>query len=745
MVIHEWIRPRNNAFNRCRGPASIAAILLILSIATNHGVAGIPFQVASPESSDGPRSAPRVVRAEIQAMLDAIVEAILERHHPTRHWEPIRPPADQSAQPTGRTALAVLALLDAGMPAQSRRIAESIEWMSVTPADGTYAIAVRLMVWCRLPGRDRERRIECDRLLERFSLEGGGWDYGPTPRLGFVDQSLTQFALQAIAEAARRSIEVPRPIFERVRSRLLATQNPDGGWGYRRRGDPARGSMTAAGIASLALIERQAGSDRQGRRRVTDATARAMRWLSTRFDVEANPGCPRWHLYWIHALERAASVTGLRRIATRDWFEDAAAMIRRRLFLVERRVPPAIRGTPRLDRLAFAALVLRRGLEPVAFACLDLSESPPIDDLLGKACRLVSERVERETGWIRIEPNDPPHAWDRFPVLVVRSPPRAAWLDSSASAIAVRLAAFAASGGLVIALPDSTPSGVRTFPRRAIEAIVPADGIERPEAVERADPVRRRVGRWRLDARQAGSPLRRWCVSTRVPLLPPGQAVRIDGEMASMLASLCLERTAGLLPGRIPAAIADDAGRPDVGTTPGGRIRRIDWGGAGRIEPGVLNGWRRLAVQDPIADRIQAPIREPSQEPIQEPPASPSAVDPRTLVWLTGTADSNPAELGGVEKVFDRRGEFLLVEALSPGFRTNLIEWIRAAGWRVGLPPAGAPATCAGIHAEGRCVGVIVDDRPARRLLGIRTPADFSRHDLSMLHRSVRTALVADR
>ena len=667
-----------------------------------------------------------ITRETVRAMLDALIELIFERHHPTRHWEPIRPPSGQSPQPTGRTALVVLALLDAGIPARSPRVAAAIDWMSATPADGTYAIAARLMVWCRLPDFERERRHECTRLLERFSAEGGGWDYGPSPRLGFIDQSLTQFGLQAITEAVRRGVSIPNALFDRVRARFLATQNPDGGWGYRRRGDPSRGSMTAAGVASLALIEDHVRSTRKDRRKSLDAMKMAMTWLETRFDAEANPGCPRWHLYWIHALERAARVTGLRRLGTRDWFEESAAMIRRRLFLVEPRNPPRIRGDPRIDRIAFALLVLRRGLEPVAFACLDVGGGPPIDDLLGDACDLVSEHLERSTGWVRVGLDDPPRSWRRFPVLVVRSPSDAHWLDAPASTLASRLSAYVAHGGIVIALPDATGPGTRTFPQRAIAAIVPTAGHVELDSIRRTDPVRVRAGRWRIDAHQIGSNLRRWCIAARIPLRPGDLAERIDAEIAAMLASICLERSEGRLPSRTQTpSVRFDAPASEQS------IRRIDWPGAGLVEPMLLPAWHAF-------DHRAPPGRA-------RPSGDESKSRCRRLVWLSGVDDADPAGLGDPASVFDPEREFLVAEVLSPAFQATFTAWIRDHGWRVGLPPAGAPSSCTGLHDDERCIGVLIDDRPARRLLGIRTPPDFTFDDLDALHRSIEAASVIDR
>ncbi len=682
-----------------------------------------------------------VTEETVRGMLDALVEVILERHHPTRHWEPIRPPSGQSPQPTGRTALAVLALLDAGIPAQSPRIAAAIDWMSTTPADGTYAIAARLMVWCRLPDFDRARRLECERLLERFSVEGGGWDYGPSPRLGFIDQSLTQFGLQAITEAAQRGASIPAAVFDRVRARFIGTQNPDGGWGYRRIGDPSRGSMTAAGVASLAIIEKHLPSRRDDRRRMLDAMTKAVTWLEARFDVEANPGCPRWHLYWIHAMERAARMTGVRTLGTRDWFQESAAMIRRRLFLVEPRHPPRIRGTPRIDRLAFALLVLRRGLEPVAFACIDVGDRPPIDDLLGDACRLVSEHLERVTGWIRIDLDDPPESWRRFPVLVVRSPVDAAWLADPSSRLARRLAAFVASGGVVIALPSSIGPGTRTFPERAIAAIVPEAGNATPPTVARDDPARRRAGRWRIDARHLGSHLRRWCVAARVPLRPGALVTRVETELTAMLASICLERTAGRLPCRIPPSIEGGFDTTADPTTAEHPIRRVDWSGDGLVEPMLLHAWQRFGCD---------PSPEPSQDTDSTPASEIHATNSissshRRLVWLSGIGDADPADLGHPDDVFDPTREFLVTEAMSPEFRVAFIAWIRGRGWRVGLPPAGAPPSCAGLHHGGRCIGVLIDDRPARRLLDLKTPPDFTAADLKALHRSIEAARAIDR
>ena len=63
---------------------------------------------------------------EVRAMVDALVARIRANHEPTRQWEPEVLPEGNVAQPTGRTALAALALLEAGVPAQSPKLLAAI-------------------------------------------------------------------------------------------------------------------------------------------------------------------------------------------------------------------------------------------------------------------------------------------------------------------------------------------------------------------------------------------------------------------------------------------------------------------------------------------------------------------------------------------------------------------------------------------------------------------------------------------
>ena len=306
-------------------------------------------------------------REDAAEVTTALLKAISDRFHPQRYWEPSRAPSQQAAQPGGRTALAVLALLDAGLPAQRPDIASAIDALEQHPMEGTYAIAARLMAFARLPeGRLERAHRDVRMLLESFDPKAYGWDYGPSPRSTFVDQSLTQFVTLALAEASERGIDVPKEVFERVRERFLHLQGPDGGWGYQID-DPSRGSMTAAGLATIALCNRHAPGNSSIQKRSQQATAQALTWLEAEFTAQNNPGHSRWTDYWLLSVERAARATGLLTFSGEEWLQSGAASIARRL-LARTETGWRIRGgkPAGIEKLCFAAMFMRRAQEPIA-------------------------------------------------------------------------------------------------------------------------------------------------------------------------------------------------------------------------------------------------------------------------------------------------------------------------------------------------------------------------------------------
>ena len=183
---------------------------------------------------------------------------------------------------TGERALAALAVLRAGAPADgpslSRTIARVMSEADTAARDaygGAYHAGLFLMLLEELGSRADDlaggglARSLAARLVA-IQLPGGGWG----------DVSRTEFACLGLRAAERMGERVPEETWARAERFLVSRQAPDGGWGYRE-GDPATGSMTAGACAALVA----AGLDPD-----SDPVRRGLAWLETRFRVDMNPG-----------------------------------------------------------------------------------------------------------------------------------------------------------------------------------------------------------------------------------------------------------------------------------------------------------------------------------------------------------------------------------------------------------------------------------------------------------------------
>lgn len=353
---------------------------------------------------------------DVAQMRDALLAAISDRFDSQTLWEPSRYPSNQSKQPGGRTAFAVMTLLDAGIPAQRDDLAEAIPKLAAASMTGTYALAARLMAFRRLPLERRAPMYEdVDRLLRAFDHTACGWDYGPVPRSSFVDQSLTQFCVLALTEAIDGGATIDRRLFERVRSRFLALQDRSGGWGYRRNDTP-RGSMTAAGLATLTLCNEHAPQDHRAAAVTTEAIARASAWLAESFTATSNPGSRRWTDYWLLSLERAARATGDVRFGTDRWLEAGIKSIASRLLTRGSDGWRLRGGTPAgIEKLCFATQFLSRADVPLVLGYVGRGAPPHIfKDVLG----LIGEQLEETVGFVCLDEDAPVDDWLLSPLVV---------------------------------------------------------------------------------------------------------------------------------------------------------------------------------------------------------------------------------------------------------------------------------------------------------------------------------------
>lgn len=259
---------------------------------------------------------------------------------------------------TGITALALLALLNAGADATDTAVSKGLAYLldpqRYDAATGRFSGDVRgdypcytydtaLGILALVASEDRGRpRSEYRSMVAKardylLSIQysnpdnpndpqTGGWGY-PAP--GWTDLSNTQWVVMAVDAAYDYLGEVkPAPTDAnswtgKLLRYLGQCQRPDGGFGYRP-GEPSWGSMSAAGLWSLVL----AGVDTSDAR-----VAAVLRWIGANYQLDANPGRRLKALYYYHTtLAKALTMADFWEITTpdgrkHDWYAELAAYL----------------------------------------------------------------------------------------------------------------------------------------------------------------------------------------------------------------------------------------------------------------------------------------------------------------------------------------------------------------------------------------------------------------------------------
>ena len=141
----------------------------------------------------------------IQIAIDTIIDELYHLKDNNKFWEPQNKPKGTSHHEGGHTALVVLSLLTAGETFQDDKLKDAITYLQNVGMDGTYAVAVRTLVWAMLPPKYEDLlKKDTKWLLDAFSERAGGWNYRNQPNTTRRDNSITQYGALALWEAARR-------------------------------------------------------------------------------------------------------------------------------------------------------------------------------------------------------------------------------------------------------------------------------------------------------------------------------------------------------------------------------------------------------------------------------------------------------------------------------------------------------------------------------------------------------------
>jgi hypothetical protein len=387
----------------------------------------------------------------VQRAIKAIVEELYDRKDPEHFWDPVRwnsTTHGQKAQKGGYTALAVFALLSAGESYQDERMIDAITWLETAGLSGTYAISLRAHVWALLPPKFEDRlAADTKWLIDAFDEEESGWGYEHGTAKRQADNSLAQYGVLGLWEAAKRGARIEPRYWRNIEQRFLNSQFDDGAWNYMRT-QPATGSMSAAGLTVLFITQdllhaadavdlKSRGADPH-----ESAIELGLRWFENHFSATENPGKDTHFFYYLYGVERVGLASGYRNFGTHDWFREGAAEIIRRLCRVdpdsgEMAVHAKIGGQSRgatiaIDDLSFALLFLSRGRVPVAVNKLrDEAQSwnnRPRD--VANLVAWIGDKSETALNWQIVDLGGEPEQWLDAPLLYWASSDCPSWLKS---------------------------------------------------------------------------------------------------------------------------------------------------------------------------------------------------------------------------------------------------------------------------------------------------------------------------
>ena len=145
------------------------------------------------------------------------------------------------------------------------------------------------------------------------------------------DNSTSQYALLGLWSAARSKVNVEPEAWKRALKIFRERQTDDGGWHYQTHGGYGYGSMTCAGICSVALARHHLGEAAPAE---DPAVERGLAWLVNHFSVSKHPESSDNHLfYYLSSLERVGRVLDTEFIGPHEWYPLGAR------FLIDKQQP----------------------------------------------------------------------------------------------------------------------------------------------------------------------------------------------------------------------------------------------------------------------------------------------------------------------------------------------------------------------------------------------------------------------
>jgi hypothetical protein len=277
---------------------------------------------------------------QVRKAINKGVSYLKNAQKPHGAWEDY--PVLTTKHPGGTTAMAVLALLNAGVPADDDVIKKGLTYLSSIEDTSTYARALQTMAFVECGKPEYLERINNNvkHLLAKAIRKNGklvGWNYDHNNIASNPDNSNTQYALLALWVAKQSGIEIPAKFWEEVRDFYTRIREQDGGWSYSIDGDGGafgRGStltMTAAGVCGLLMAQMELNAARMyedpvkicGKYDDEGPLGDGLKFIGQHFKIDL-PGRTFYNLY---GIERLGRLSGMRFLGAHDWYREGCSWL----------------------------------------------------------------------------------------------------------------------------------------------------------------------------------------------------------------------------------------------------------------------------------------------------------------------------------------------------------------------------------------------------------------------------------
>ncbi len=212
------------------------------------------------------------------------------------------------------------------------------------PGPGTYEAGVSIMALATEDAvTNRTQIATIARYLVGRQNSNGSWDYAER---NAGDTSISQYAVLGLWEAENAAFEVPPGVWDRAASWYMSVQAGGGSWNYHRDdpGEKETCSMTAAGVGSLLICQRQLERHRHLRRDTSSllkalvpeqgsteyhpttsnvqlerAITRGITWLTANF-APNSPIAGHTPYYMLYGVERIGALADRPILGKGDWY-----------------------------------------------------------------------------------------------------------------------------------------------------------------------------------------------------------------------------------------------------------------------------------------------------------------------------------------------------------------------------------------------------------------------------------------